>query len=140
MKSSIVIELQRSIFARIPAQVIQTTDVAQAQEDVINFLDSNEHIYTTWSPIKGKRTLEVVGETELSLSDADTSYAGEIQRVLIDWISRHADQKVYKADGEDGPTYKSEASDVAFTYLDSDKLLHNTLVLVGAEQKSQQDD
>ena len=131
----IIEEVKRSIFARIPAQIIQTTDVAQVYEDVVNFLTDEDHFFSTWSPVLGRRSTTISSDFGIDLSEDDNSYAGDTQLILQTWLDELQDEALKCSIPDDGGslTYKtvdpSEVNSLPAGY----RILHNTLVLVGAE-------
>lgn len=127
----IVENLRRSLFARIPAQVISTTDVAQAQEDVVNFLLGEDHMFTLWSPVLGKSSMAIVNPSQLGMGEYDQGYAGDLHPVLQSWLEnmKNGDRTHRLVDDFDETTYH----DRSVHCIGEGTPLHNTLVLIGAE-------
>ena len=131
-------EFERSVQARIPINVIYTTDASQVLRDVSEYLRDSHHYLWVWGPILGHKETRVhegcLRFDETYRSDS----SGDPTTILNSWIGELQKEDALYRVSRDGACHVLEVSPgqrLEDQVLEGERprRVHKTLTLVGAE-------
>lgn len=131
--------VQRGVQARVPLQIVLTSDVAGATEEIQLFLRDSLHKLTLWNPVLGHRKSEISNESLNYDATWNNSTAADPLGLLNEYLTAHCaneETKSYWRVQDEQGMWKFRAlrsGENISDYPGQHRKVHESLLLVGLE-------